>query len=72
MIDEMNIAGQNRLVCQETSCYKHATEGSGAFGSEGKHAGDCQASPGAGVDELGHPGTVLVIHNCKHTQYAHI
>ena len=44
---------QNWLVCQKTSCCKQATEGKGAIGSKGKHAGDCQASPGAGVGELG-------------------
>ena len=41
------------LVFQETSCCKHATEGRGAFGSKGKHAGDCQAGAEAGVGELG-------------------
>ena len=57
MIDKMNIAGKDCseptwLVFQETSCCKHATEGKGAFGSGGKHAGDCQAGLGAGVGEL--------------------
>ena len=93
MMDEINIAGQRLLskncsVCQETLCCKHATEERWEFGSGGKHAGDCQAGPGAGVDELGlgqgqqhllsppwhfgHTGSVLVIHKCKQNKYAHI
>ena len=47
LIDKIKIAGQR--LCQETPYCKHATEGRGATGSGGKHAGNYQASPGAAI-----------------------